>query len=73
MLLLLCLCHCHRAFLRGSVLLPPSSLRPEEIATFFAGKVLWGSRAWGFSESTVRGKGVSLLVVTGALRELSAL
>lgn len=43
------------------------------MATFFAGKVLWGLRAWGFLESTVRGKGVSLLVVTGALRELSAM
>lgn len=58
----------HRAFWRGPVLPPPSSLRPEETATFFAGKVLWGLITWGFLESTVRGEGVSLLAVTGALR-----
>lgn len=47
---------------------PPPGVRPEEAATFFAGKVLWGSSIWGFSESTVRGEGVSLLVVARALR-----
>ena len=46
----------------------PPGLRPEEAATFFAGKVLWGSSVWGFSESTVRGEGVSLLAVARALR-----
>lgn len=47
---------------------PPPGLRPEEAATFFAGKVLWGSSVWGFSESTVRGEGVSLLAVARALK-----
>lgn len=47
---------------------PPPGVRPKEAATFFAGKVLWGSSVWGFSESTVRGEGVSLLAVARALR-----
>lgn len=46
----------------------PPGLRPEEAATFFAGKVLWGSSIWGFLESTVRGEGVSLLAVARAFR-----
>lgn len=49
-----------------------SVLRAEEAATFFTGKVLWGSSVWGFSESTVRGEGVSLLAVARALRVRTA-
>lgn len=33
---------------------------------------MWGSRVWGFSESTVRGEGVSLLAVARALRVRTA-
>lgn len=47
----------------------PPGLRPEEAAAFFTEKVLCGFLSvWGFSESTVRGEGASLLAVARALR-----
>lgn len=56
----------------GTTHTTPSGLRLEEAATFFAGKVLWGSSIRGFSESTVRGEGVSLLAVARAVRAHTA-